>query len=136
MKKLLFLLLAMSITTQFVLSEQQHPTREIVKSNNEFYNKCSKLSNNFKSDSKFANYLRGRCTEFEFSRQKLVDAVYPKKPYYTNSEYQTRLNNRSEFFTKLNKQQYNSYKLIVEEYCKANGKKSAKIEEACSNEMF
>ena len=106
---------------------------EMQKNNSEFYQKCSKIAETFQYDKKFNMYLRSSCIEFEYNRKMLVELIYPKAmdniPNYSYNMQTYRTN----YSIRLNSEKINSYKPIIDEYCKLHTRGNSDAQEACKN---
>ena len=120
MKKLILLLLVTLMVSQTgICATKQESLRKIQTSNDSYIRSCYAVANGFKTDHKFANYLRGYCSDFEFKRDKVLNMVYPQYIDSVENYYEDRAN----LVSTLNENQLSTYKTIVSEYCKYNSKK-------------
>lgn len=133
MKKsfILFAILVMTAQAGFG-AEGKSASRRLMESNALQHQTSVKISENFRFDHQFANYMKYRGLMFESDRQRLIASVFS-----TSSGANTNREAIAEFITKFNTDEINKYKAIVQEYCKYNAFKFEKRDpQACSTERI
>lgn len=113
-------------------AEGKSASRRLMESNALQHQTSVKISENFRFDHQFANYMKYRGLMFESDRQRLIASVFS-----TSSGANTNREAIAEFITKFNTDEINKYKAIVQEYCKYNAFKFEKRDpQACSTERI
>jgi len=137
MKKILLLLLIIITSAQIVFcantsDANRNAYRQIVQSHRLQHDTCLNIIDNFRFDHQFGGYMKYRCQLFESDRQRLLTSVFT-----TSSGANTDNIAKSVFVLKLNNNEINTYKSIVQEYCKYNAFKFEKRDpQACSAERI
>lgn len=112
--------------------EKKSASRKMMESNALQHDTSVKISENFRFDHHFANYMKYRGLMFESDRQRLIASVFS-----TSSGANTNREAIAEFIIKFNTDEINKYKAIVKEYCKYNAFKFEKHDpQACSQERI
>ena len=142
MKKIILSLLVFVLSFNCALaSRQEDPKKEAVKkmieSHKYYHEVCLNAADNFRFDNQFSGYLKGKCILYESDRQRLLNSVFP----VTNSGEEGYMEQypilMSEFAIKMNNQEIENFKTIINEYCKHNKYKCVKrAPEACSEQTI
>ncbi len=142
MKKIILLIITLFISTTAVFALQDTKVKkdaynQMIDSHKRQHEICSAVADNFRYDHQFAGYIRSKCIFYESDRQRLLNSVF-----VISSNNNTAYKNQypvlmSEFAIKMNNNEIEAYKLIVNEYCKYNSYKFAKKDpQACSQERI
>ena len=132
MKKIILFVLLLMVVVQPVFSKDVNYTKAIQASNDEYTKNCEKLAKGFNKDNRFANYLRGSCSDYQFKMQKTISTLYPQRisSNPTQKHSQSYYANKAEFIKNLNNKNFEIQKLIAKEYCKQH---KSKFPEACAS---
>lgn len=107
-------------------------TKKLKESNDRHLKISANIYENFRTDNKFADYIRSRSQLFMYDRQRVVASVYTKTSGANTNEEAIIA-----FVTKFNNDEINYYKTVVQEYCKYNAFKYEKKDPAaCSQERI
>ncbi len=137
MKKILLLLIVIMISVQAALcantsDDKKSAYKLMVQSHKLQHDTAWRIIDNFRYDHQFTNYIKFRCQLFESDRQRLMNTIFT-----VSSGMHTDDKAISAFMIKYNNNEINSYKTIVQEYCKYNAFKFEKRDpQACSAERI
>lgn len=137
MKRILLLFVIFTLSAQFgfcanTSPEKKSASRLMMESNALQHQTSVKISENFRFDHQFANYMKYRGLMFESDRQRMIAAVFS-----TSSGANTNREAISALVIKFNNDEINKYKTIVQEYCKYNAFKFEKRDpQACSQDRI
>lgn len=95
---------------------------------------CQRVADNFRGDSKFVGYIRSTCLLYQSERQRLVDAVFPSANNVEDENYKDQYPLLvSNFVINMNNRELETYKTVINEYCKYNAARFAKKDpQVCS----
>lgn len=142
MKKLILILLISGFTfCSAFAAQRENPKKEafqkMVESHKYQHEVCIKVADNFRFDNQFSGYLKGKCILYESDRQRLLNVLFPVTNDGEDGYMEQYPILMSEFAIKMNSNEIESYKTIVQEYCKYNKYKCAKrAPKACDEETI
>lgn len=114
------------------VSVKKDITQKLKESNDRHLKVSANIFENFRTDNRFADYIRSRSQLFMYDRQRVVASVYTKTSGANTNEEAIIA-----FITKFNNDEINYYKTVVQEYCKYNAFKYEKKDPAaCSQERI
>lgn len=114
------------------VSVKKDITQKLKESNDRHIKVSANIFENFRTDNRFADYIRSRSQLFMYDRQRVVASVYTKTSGANTNEEAIIA-----FITKFNNDEINYYKTVVQEYCKYNAFKYEKKDPAaCSQERI
>jgi len=132
----LILLFAMS-SVSAAADKKKEAYNKMAESYKTYLTACNALSDNFKTDSKFSGYLRGRCLLYQSDRYRMLDAMFPVTSDKTYMERYPVI--KSDFAIQMNNLEMQNLKTVASEYCKYNAYRYTKKDPlACSrvNDIF
>lgn len=115
-------------------SEHRSAQKRINDSHKKQYQACINIQNNFRYDHQISNYFKSRCQLFQSDRQRLLSTIFTiSSSNNKNGVMEDFSSSMADFVVKLNNDEINRFKNIVQEYCKFNAYKFEKRDpEACS----
>lgn len=139
MKKVLLMIILAGLTAQTVLAAgssdaKKAAYKKMMQSHKLQHETCLNVVDNFRFDHQFGNYMKYRCQLFESDRQRLLNSVFTiTSTNNAEGAVENYMIPKASFVVKLNNDEINTYKKIVQEYCKYNSYKFAKKDpQACS----
>lgn len=136
MRNLLLLFVVFTLVAQAgvcgSVSVKKNITKKLKESNDRHLKVSANIYENFRTDNRFADYIRSRSQLFMYDRQRVIASVYTKTSGANTNEEAIIA-----FITKFNNDEINYYKTVVQEYCKYNAFKfKEKDQTACSQERI
>lgn len=105
----------------------------MLESHRYYHDLCARAADNFRADSQFSGYIRGKCILYESDRQRLLNSVFPITNKAEKSYKEQMPVLMSNFAIEMNNKEVESLKLVINEYCKYNQYKFDKRSpEACT----
>ncbi len=137
MKKLLLLILLICCTGS-VFAADRNAQRQAYNSminSQKFHNEvCQRAADNFRVDHRLIGYIRSTCLMFQSERQRLIDTVFPSANNVEDDSYKDQYPILvSNFIININNREIETYRTIINEYCKYNTYKYVKKDpQVCS----
>ncbi len=124
MKKLLLLIILLSFTgTAFAAANdvRKQAYDAMINSQKHHNDVCQRAADNFRRDSRFTGYIRSTCLLFQSERQRLIESVFPSANNVEDETYKDQYPVLvSNFIININNREIDTYKTIIDEYCKYN----------------
>jgi hypothetical protein len=115
--------IALSATTSDAKKEAY---KRMSNSNRVLHDTCMNIAENFRYDHQFAGYMKSKCLFFESDRQRLVSSIFTLSTTNNSSYKENYPILMSNFVVKINDNEIQEYRTIVQEYCKYNAWKFSK----------
>ncbi len=130
MKKILLLILLIGISNSaFAVDSaaKKLAYNNMIKSQKYHNDVCQRVADNFISDRRFVGYIRSTCLLFQSERQRLIETVFPSANNVEDDNYKDQYPILvSNFIININNREIETYRTIINEYCKYNTYKYAK----------
>ncbi len=137
MKKIFLLILLLSCAASALAADsdvKKQAYRAMINSQKYHNEVCQRTADNFRADHRFIGYIRSTCLMFQAERQRLIDAVFPSANNVEDANYKEQYPILlSNFIININNREIETYKAIINEYCKYNTFRYVKKDpQACS----
>ena len=138
MKKLLSVIILLSFTgCAFAAADrdtQKKAYKAMIESQKHHNDVCQRAADNFRRDHRFTGYIRSTCLLFQSERQRLIESVFPSVNNVEDENYKDDYPVLvSNFIIDINNREIETYRAIINEYCKYNTFKYKKNINACSH---